>query len=638
MLHAIDIETKCAHSCEVNCEHALDPFHSIITCVGVYAFDVILGETFHYFTDLNDFRSFIERTPDAIFTGQNLKWDLKQLSHHGVLVPIERWQYDSQLMAAAYTQKIPESWLKKYEEKRELENKKLKRGYSHREGTLHSLKTLAPYFLGVAPFWENPEEHMNKDYVFLDCKYSYRLTEFFRDKLKDENTYNFFRNHLLPWTKMLLEAEMRGITIDMQLLQDETLKAKVQSTNDKMDLDFIWKDGFEKHYEKEKEALHAEYAEKYKKALAKTPHRKEHLTLKYKTLFEKAAEKIEGFNLDSPTQMAWLLGEHFGLDLKNYKGKVSTGEEVLQRLSSVGREDIAKYLQYRKNQKLATAFFPSYRELQQNSVIHTSFNPTGTRTGRLSSSSPNLQQVPAHLHSLFKARSGRLLLTRDLSNIEPIIIAYFTEDKTLCEIVLRGMNIHDVNTILMFGVDCDLKDVKEKYPNERAVAKTVGLALFYGAQEFRIQHAAQQAGFSWGIGHCKHLYDTYKKSYAEVFAFKEELDRMALNEPIKNLFGRKHRYTPREIMMKTFNTLVQSSASDLLLNATYKANEEFKELGIDAYPLLWVHDETVFEIPEDKKEICEKIVEKHLLGVTLKVSAGSIPLKCEGKTLPIWSK
>ena len=156
MILSVDIETKSATD---NREHALIPHLGEITCVGVYGEGVS-----KVFRDLPEFNTFIQ---DAIangaqLIGHNFKFDLKFLSAHGVHIPTAAWHGDTCLMAAASYKKVPEEWLEAYEVKRVEENKKLPHGYSHRNAGRHSLKTLAPYFLSVDPFWENPSKTTDK--------------------------------------------------------------------------------------------------------------------------------------------------------------------------------------------------------------------------------------------------------------------------------------------------------------------------------------------------------------------------------------------------------------------------------------------------------------------------------------------
>src|SRR5690606_17483037 len=102
-------------------------------------------------------------------------------------------------------------------------------------------------------------------------------------------------------------------------------------------------------------------------------------------------------NYSSPQQMSWLLKDYLKLDITDPQGEESTSKAVLNKLAATGREDIRAYLDWREADKVLTMYLPTYRELQVEGIIHPSFNLTGTRTGRTSSSAPNLQQVPPKL-------------------------------------------------------------------------------------------------------------------------------------------------------------------------------------------------------------------------------------------------
>ena len=644
MIISLDIETKCALACTKGCNHGLSPDTSNISLVACYAVDASGNEIKSIHRDAGSLNSFLLSFDEYGLIGQNFKFDLKHLQHHGWYKEgVAHWVGDTQLMGATCLDKVPDHFLASYELQRAELNAKLPKGYSHRKASPLSLKTMAPYFLGVPAFWEDPTNHDSEEYALKDVEYTYKLWKFFTAKLQDQNLLTFYEK-LLQWNIMLFKAEEKGITIDLKELERQQQDALIKSEELLKELDVFWRPAYTHYRYSQFLKLDAAYDDKAQEALSKKPEATEEqrskIISKYAALCAKAKEKVpEKMNVDSPSQIAWILKDHFKLDIKNFDDEETTGKEVLQRLAKEGRMDLDLYLKYRKQKKLATAFFPSYVEMQKDGLIHTQFNITGTRTGRLSSSHPNLQQVPKDLHSLFIAREGMCLITRDLSNIEPILIAYITNDPKLCDIVIRGRNFHDVNAIAMFDLECAENEVKEKFPKERMVAKTVGLALLYGAGPYRIQHAAMQAGFSWTLAHCKDVFDKFKDNYKEAFLCKAEIDKLALTEAIPNIYGRKHYYEdPSEIHMKAFNTVVQSSASDLLLEATHQATKEFQEKGINCYPLLWVHDECVFEAPIEKATECETIIEKHLLARVLKTDEGIIPLKCEGKTGRTWEK
>jgi DNA polymerase-1 len=448
---------------------------------------------------------------------------------------------------------------------------------------------------------------------------------------------------MMPWARMLLETELRGVTLDMRLLAKKEDEAQGESERLKQLLDEAWEEAYIQYFEEQRQVLAADYLQKQTSAIDKrkdkTAKSIEKTTARYQILFNKAVSKIpQSMNIDSPAQLLWILRDYYGLDVNNFEDEESTGKAVLQKLAA-NRKDIQLLLQYREQRKLCTSFFPTYRDLQDNGVLRCNFNLTGTVTGRLSSSTPNLQQVPGHLHSLFVARPGYKIITRDASYIEPRLAAYYTEDPFLCDIAISGKDFHSENAKLMFGLDCDAGEVKTLFPQERKLAKTVGLALLYGAGPSRIYHTALQQGFNWSYNHCKQVYDNFKESYREAFEVKEAFDTSLIDDSFANFFGRKRLFQdPSEIYMQGFNSLIQGTASDLILDSAYCTTKVFQECGIAGHLLLLVHDEQVWEVSEGRVEEAERIIERNMVSYSLSTKYGEIPLKVEGKTDVCWSK
>lgn len=642
MLYALDIETECAvKDCTEKAmhEHGLIPHLSRITCIGLWSPNKQLVFREEPRVQLGNW--LMEQAGDPIeLTGHNLKFDLKKLVFDGLQINTNIWTDDSQLMASICLDKVSSEYLEWYEVRRKLENKKLKKGFSHREARGNSLKVLAPYFLGIQPFWETPENHNNDEYVLKDCEYSYELTEFFIERLQKQKLYSFYKEKLLPITKMLLESELKGIFIDIRKLKGYQKRSENKVIGLKTELDENWELAYKSYFISEKTKLKKQYNDLEFKAIEKIRNLTINKTLKistrYKELYEKSLKKLPNkMNLDSPKQLSWILKDYYGFDIQNFLNKDSTGKDVLQRLAQTNRQDIVTFLEYRKEQKLITSFFPSYLELQNQGFISCSFNPTGTRTGRLSSSNPNLQQVPSDLHEIFMAREGYLLASYDMTAIEAKLIAYYTEDPILIDVVNSGKDFHGFNAKIYCNLDCDPLEVKENFPKERKLAKEIGYALFYGAGANRLEAVSQKHGFNWTLKQCREKVENFKETYKTVFEIKAKFDEYALNNPLENYFGRQHSYPdPTEIYMKAFNTLIQSSASDLVLNSAYKIVKEFKVCNIDGFPLLYIHDEIVTEFKEEQKEKAIEIIEKAMTNYDL----GIIKLQVEGKVAKEWKK
>lgn len=632
MLISLDIETE---SVTEDKDDALYPHLSRITVVGVWC-----PEFEGTFTDLNELKQFIDSNSSYVFLGHNFQFDLKHLSYHGVEIPVERWAHDTSLMASACTTKIPESWLEGYELKRREENKKLPTGVSHRAARHRSLKTLAPYFLKVKPFWENPANHANEEYVLKDCEYTYRLYQHFNAIMQEDQTLEFYQTWLMPKARMFQNAIQRGITIDTTKMQAKWLEAEQRATELKAKLDDIWAPAYKYYHQLQCEQIIASYDKKYESALVKAKD-KEKCKARYNKLEAAALDKLEyGLNLDSPAQLLWLFKDYLTYDVSTFKGDESTGKEVLQKLAEQ-HEDVKLFIEYRKARKLNTSFFPSYQKhMRKSGTLHCSFNLDGTRTGRLSSSDINLQQQPPDVRDIFVSRENYSFITLDQSAIEPKIIAFLTEDPVLCDLMISGGDFHSRNAVVMFGLDCDDKQVKEEFATERRIAKELGLALLYGAGPRRIQQSAQRYGFIWPLSKCKEIYENFKSLYEPIFKFKKNLDRKAeAGKVVENVFGRKHVYSnPEDVYMKTFNALVQSSASDLLIDSGDKILQKFKQNQIDGHLILTVHDEIMFEVLDSQVQQAYPIVIEAMTGYDLKTKYGNIPLTVEGGIAKEWKK
>jgi DNA polymerase I-like protein with 3'-5' exonuclease and polymerase domains len=577
------------------------------------------------------------------------KFDVKALVGADVDFPIDCYAHDTMLMAVAFSHKIPEGWLANYEESRKALNKGLGKQV-HRNAGGYSLKTLAPYFLNVPAFWE-VADHNDEEYALKDAEYTLRLYEFFEKELKAEDSWDFYEQCLMPWQRMLISAELRGVTIDFDLMSRKEEESKAALAKAEAKLKEMWADAFKAYELQQHQAVAAEYNEKMQAALAKlAPSKKKTPALaeaenaakkaktiqRYADMMNAAFTKIEPLNLASPVQLAWLLKEQLDLDITTFKGdEESTGKKVLQRLADQGREDVATFLEYREANKLITAFYPSYREKAVGSVIHTNFNLTGARTGRLSSNGPNLQQVPGHLHELFVARPGHKLICYDLSNIEPLLIAYMTEDPELCDLMLKGKSFHDKNVEIMFGIpNCD----KKLHKKERDTCKEVGLSLLYGAGWRRLEESVAKRGFNWKPKQCMEVAKNFRAHYQTVFDFKAALDKqLESGALVRNIFGRPVVCAdPSKIFMTGFNTAVQGAGSDLLLESARRASERGESLGLQL--LLVVHDECIFEVPAEHAEAADAIVKEELTRWELPTAYGTIRTQCEGGISDFWRK
>lgn len=629
---AIDLETKANEKWLDYNKAALD-FNRLD--VSIYAVSSAQSGAVH--RDVRDLSVYQERD----FVTHNGKFDFKALlSRPGTPIKREQYKHDTMLMAVALSEKIPQSYLDWYESQRVAINKQLGKRV-HREAGQYSLKTLAPYFLGIDPFWE-VENRDNEEYALKDARYTAMLGDVLYQELTRLGQVDFYEKVLMPWSHMLLRAEMNGVKIDMDMLDPISKEHEAKALELSTKLKQTWGEYIDPIEERAKQEIIADYQAKKQAAINKlAPSKKKDPTkaagedmekranveVRYNAMKDAALAKVKDFNFASPSQLNELF-KSMGLDISKFNSEdESTGKAVLERLASEGVAGVYDFLAYRKSHKLATAFFPSYRRMQVNSVIHTNFNLTGTRTGRLSSNNPNLQQSPRSNLDLFIARPGKLLVYRDASAIEPRLIAYLTECFELCDIFLQGSDFHSFNVRTMLGIDEDDKTIKTKYAAERDMVKEIGLSLMYGASWKRIFESSAKRGMPLTQRECKAAYKSFQEKYADVWEYKARLEeRIKKGEIIENILGRPLSFEEDRIHMQSLNTLIQSSGSDILLEST----RMLCDAEPLAEPLLFIHDAGVLEAPAaDAKRIYDQYGEV-LLSWDLPTRYGSIPLKSEG--------
>ncbi len=344
-----------------------------------------------------------------------------------------------------------------------------------------------------------------------------------------------------------------------------------------------------------------------------------------------------GFNINSPKQLGDVLFNRLNLPkpLKYGKGRtISTAQDVLEALASE-HEVPRLVLDYRQLSKLKSTYVDALPVLCRagTSRLHTSFNQVGTATGRLSSNNPNLQNIPIRtelgreIRAAFIAEPSNVLLKADYSQIELRLMAHFSEDALLMKAFLSGGDVHKATASELFGVD-----VEEVSKEQRAAAKTVNFATIYGQREFSL---AQQLGID--TKQAKQFIADYFAKYAGVRQFIDRTIEEARREGrVKTLFGRV-RPIP-DILSKNFNlrsfaertavnTPLQGTAADLIKLAMISIDRELRERKLRSRMLLQVHDELVFEAPNDEVEVLRELVKRemeqmHALRVPLVVDIG----------------
>jgi len=317
------------------------------------------------------------------------------------------------------------------------------------------------------------------------------------------------------------------------------------------------------------------------------------------------------FNINSPKQLSELLFRELKLPIiKRTKTGASTDEEVLQRLAAQHALP-ATLLQYRELAKLASTYVEALPALvsPETGRIHTSFNQTATATGRLSSSTPNLQNIPVRteigrqIRRAFVSRwpDGHVLAA-DYSQIELRVLAHLSGDEALCEAFHQGQDVHRVTAAQVFRVTPEA--VTEA---QRAVAKTINFGIIYGMTPFGL---SKELGIDVGqaeafITHYFHRYPTVK-AYLE--RSLEETRRLGY---CTTLFGRRRyipqladeRQTVRQFAERTaINAPIQGSAADLIKVAMIRIHDALGRRRLRSLMVMQVHDELVFDVPSGELE------------------------------------
>ncbi|KPK38895.1 MAG: DNA polymerase I, partial [Omnitrophica WOR_2 bacterium SM23_29] len=347
------------------------------------------------------------------------------------------------------------------------------------------------------------------------------------------------------------------------------------------------------------------------------------------------------FNINSPKQLSEVLFEKLKLPVvKKTKTGTSTDVEVLESLATIHALP-ASILKYRELAKLKSTYVDALPELinPKTGRVHTSFNQTVTQTGRLSSSDPNLQNIPVktevgrQIRKAFIAGEAKhLIMSADYSQIELRILAHFSGDKELIEAFKEDRDIHAHTASLVFGVP------EEKVTQTmRATAKTVNFGIVYGMSPY---------GLSRDLGiepaKAKEFIDSYFERYGRVKVYIEDTITEARERGYVTTILNRRRYIPeinsqnnsiRQFAERTaINTPIQGSAADLIKVAMIKIHRQINEKELNSKMILQVHDELVFEIPKDELDIMRKMVKAKME----EVAKLKIPIKVQVKVGKNW--
>ena len=354
---------------------------------------------------------------------------------------------------------------------------------------------------------------------------------------------------------------------------------------------------------------------------------------------EKEIHEVAGvaFNVSSPKQVGEILFDKLKIDDKAKKtktGQYVTSEEVLLNYTTK-HPIVQRILDYRGLRKLLSTYVDALPKLinKKTGKIHTSFNQTVTATGRLSSSNPNLQNIPIRdsdgkeIRKAFVPNEGELFFSADYSQIELRVMAHLSEDQNMIEGFQHGDDIHALTAAKLYNIDRT-----QVTSDERRKAKTANFGIIYGISVFGLAQRMQVER-----SEAKELIKGYFETYPQVKAYMDQSIEAAKEKGyVETIFQRK-RYLPdinsKNAIVRGFsernaiNAPIQGSAADIIKVAMININRRFKEEKIQSKMILQVHDELNFTVKPEEKELVKKIVIEEMesaytLAVPLKVDFG----------------
>ncbi|WP_059171374.1 DNA polymerase I [Bacillus sp. FJAT-27445] len=408
--------------------------------------------------------------------------------------------------------------------------------------------------------------------------------------LRENSQYGLFTELEMPLTLVLADMESTGIKVDLA-----RLKAMGSELHDKLEII--------------EEKIH-----------------------------EMAGEK---FNINSPKQLGIILFEKLGLASgKKTKTGYSTSADVLEKLSG-DHEIIRLILDYRQLGKLQSTYIEGLLKVvdPKTDKVHTRFNQALTATGRLSSTDPNLQNIPIRLEEGRKIRQafipseeGWVIFAADYSQIELRVLAHIANDEKLIEAFREDEDIHTKTAMAVFHVEAE-----EVTSNMRRHAKAVNFGIVYGISDF---------GLSQSLGITRkeagQFIERYLESYPGVQDYMEDSVKVAKQNGFVTTLMQRRRYIPeitsRNFNLRSFaertamNTPIQGSAADIIKKAMIDMADALKSKGLQSRLLLQVHDELIFETPKEEVAVLEKLVPE-IMENALELN---VPLKVDYSYGPTW--
>ena len=429
-----------------------------------------------------------------------------------------------------------------------------------------------------------------RDYSCEDVDITWRLYDVLAPMLAESGMQELFNDIEMPLVSVLADMEWEGIAIDLEWFR--SLKVRFQGERERVEQEIY-------------------------------------------------AEAGESFNINSNPQLRTILFGKLGLPIKKKTvSGPSTDASVLQELAEEGHTLPTLLMEYRELFKLEGTYIDTLPKLvhPRDQRLHTSYNQTVAATGRLSSSDPNLQNIPIRrelgrdIRRGFVPRSGCLLLAADYSQIELRLLAHLSGDPAFVEAFRAGGDIHKQTASVIFGVE--LADVTSEM---RARAKTINFATIYGQGAFALARQLKIAQSD-----AKAFIETYFERFAGVKAFLEQCVVDAKSRGYVETIFKRRRFVPelrdRNFNVRAFgeriaaNAPIQGSAADLIKIAMLRIHEALQRGPLAARMLLQVHDELVFEVPEAEVDALSRLVREHMEGA----ATLSVPLVVDVGVGPNW--
>ena len=328
------------------------------------------------------------------------------------------------------------------------------------------------------------------------------------------------------------------------------------------------------------------------------------------------------FNISSPSQLGTVLFDKLGLPHgKKTKTGYSTNQEVLEKLKGK-HEIIEKIIEYRGLTKLYSAYIEGLiSQVYADGKIHTIYTQTITRTGRLSSIEPNLQNIPIRseegrlIRKAFLPSDDSVILSSDYSQIELRVLSHMAHIQSLIDAFNNGIDIHTKTASDIFGVD-----INSVTKDERRMAKGVNFGIIYGISSYGLSE-----NLNIPVSEARKFIEDYHKTYPGVKEYMDSvISEAKANEFVKTLFGRIR--TISEINNKNYlirsaaericlNTPIQGTAADIMKKAMIDVYNEFKSMNLKSKILVQVHDELVIDCKKDEIEIVKGILKDKMTNV-----------------------